>query len=330
MKQTLWRFAERACRIAAEPRHILRLALRSSKAPFELRLKYDALPRPAYGYGVFHAAAQARALDIPRISALELGVGPGDGLIALEEVAAEVQRATGIAVDVLGFDTGTGMPPPQDHRDLPYRWAEGEFAMDPAPLRQRLRAAELILGNVRDTIGAALAHPGLAPIGFVAFDLDYYSSTRDALMMFDAHPRCLLPRIFCHIDDAIGDDWEFHCEHVGELLAIREFNDTHANRKLAPIHGLAHKRAIPAWWNDTMHVLHVFDHPLYNHQLPTWSLGNKDASDRLSALRRHQAACRHAWLAEPQRPCIPPLQTAPMPAEAPQFRAPTFPTGSGL
>jgi hypothetical protein len=296
MKQTLWRFAERACRIAAEPRHILRLALRSSKAPFELRLKYDALPRPAYGYGVFHAAAQARALDIPRISAIELGVGPGDGLIALEQVAAEVQRATGIAVDVLGFDTGSGMPPPQDHRDLPYRWAEGEFAMDPGPLRAKLKAAELILGNVRDTIAESMARPHLAPIGFVSFDLDYYSSTRDALTMFDADPRRLLPRIFCHVDDCIGDDRELHCDHVGELLAIHEFNDAHEHRKLAPIHGLAHKRIFKQWWNESMHVLHVFDHPLYDHLLPTWTFGNVEADRKLAALREQQSRQRRDWL----------------------------------
>jgi hypothetical protein len=125
-----------------------------------------------------------------------------------------------------------------------YRWAEGEFWMDPGPLRARLKKARLILGDVRDTIGEVMGEPKLAPIGFVAFDLDYHSSTRDALIMFDADPRRLLPRIFCHVDDAIGDDWELHCEHVGELLAIREFNETHEHRKLAPIHGLAHKRAI--------------------------------------------------------------------------------------
>lgn len=294
----LWQLAERVCGALAEPRRLLRFAVRMNRrAPFELRLKYDVMPRPSFAYGVYHAAVQARALDIDRMTAIELGVGPGEGLIALERIADEVHAATGVAVNVLGLDTGKGMPPPEDHRDLPYRWAEGEFAMDPGALRARLKRAELILGNVRDTIAGVLARPGLAPIGFVSFDLDYYSSTRDALVMFDASPRVLLPRIFCHVDDVIGDDWELHCEHVGELLAIREFNESRTDRKLSPVHGLAHKRMLKSWWNDTLHVLHVFDHPLYNHLLPDWSFHHEEADRRLAALREAQAAERRAWLA---------------------------------
>lgn len=291
-------FVDRVFAVAAEPRLILKYYLaRRPGVSFERRLRYDAIPRPAYGYGVYHAALQARELGIPRITAIELGVGPGEGLLALEETALDVRRATGVSVDVLGLDTGKGMPPPIDHRDLPYRWAEGEFWMNPDLLRARLRTAELILGDVKHTIPAVLGRPALAPIGFVSFDLDYYSSTRDALALFDTHPRRLLPRAFCHIDDVIGGDRELCCEYAGELLAIREFNDAHPRRKLAPIFGLAHKRTIKAWWNDTMHVLHAFDHPLYNHLLPTWSFRHAGADSKAAALREAQRRERAEWLA---------------------------------
>ena len=57
----------------------------------------------------------------------------------------------------------------------------------------------------------------------MSFDVDYYSSTVDLLRIFDAHEEFLLPRVYCYLDDIIGDDWEIHCEYVGELLAIKEF-----------------------------------------------------------------------------------------------------------
>jgi hypothetical protein len=103
-----------------------------------------------------------------------------------------------------------------------------------------------------------------SPIGFVAFDLDYYSSTRAALKLFCGPDSALLPRVFCYFDDTIGPDAALHCEFVGELLAIHEFNQEHVDRKLARINGLRHKRRIDAAWHDAMFVCHLFHHPLYN------------------------------------------------------------------
>lgn len=297
MGMTALGLVERLLATGAEPRLVLKWLLKAWPwASFETRLRYDALERPAYGYGVYHAALQARELGIDRITAIELGVGLGEGLLALEETALQVEDATGVNVSVIGFDTGAGMPPPVDYRDVPYRWAEGEFRMDPEGLRRRLRSAELVLGPVRETIGSVLERRDCSPIGFVSFDMDYYSSTKDAMVLLDAGARRLLPRVFCHVDDVIGGDRELLCEHVGELLAIREFNNTHEHRKLSPIFGLAHKRPIRAWWNDTMHVLHVFDHPLYGHLLPTWWFHNQDSDRKLAALRETQKQERTVWL----------------------------------
>jgi hypothetical protein len=50
---------------------------------------------------------------------------------------------------------------------------------------------------------------------------------------------------------------------VGELAAIREFNEAVETAKLAPINGLRHKRVVPAPWNDNIYALHRFDHPDY-------------------------------------------------------------------
>src|SRR6185503_11087279 len=85
--------------------------------PLDLRMKWGILPEyPPYAYGVFFAAQLAAALGIERISALELGVAGGRGLLALERIAAAVERRFPVRIDVYGFDTGEGMPEAQDYR----------------------------------------------------------------------------------------------------------------------------------------------------------------------------------------------------------------------
>jgi hypothetical protein len=169
----------------------------------------------------------------------------------------------GVRVEVVGFDAGAGMPPPTDYRDLPYVWAPGMFAMDEPALRRRLRGARLIIGEVERTVPEFLRQGDYPPVGFVAFDLDYWSSTNAAMQVLDGPSRLRLPRVFCYFDDVVSDDWEIHCEHVGELLAIRDFNAAHEKLKVSPVNGLRHRRRIPAPWNDQIYVAHDFGHPDY-------------------------------------------------------------------
>ena len=223
------------------------------------------VPYPQYGYGVTHAAKVAKALGMPAISVLELGVAGGRGLLHLEQVAAEVSTQVGIEIRVVGFDLGSGMPMAADYRDLPYIWQSGFYKMDVEALQSQLTSAELVLGDVAET-GPAWIATEPPPIGFVSFDLDYYSSTKTAFKgLFDASPDRLLPRVICYFDDIIGYDEELLCEWVGELLAIREFNDEHDERKIAKINGFRYK--IPQThrrWPDQMFAMHTFNHPLYN------------------------------------------------------------------
>jgi hypothetical protein len=46
----------------------------------------------------------------------------------------------GVKIDAVGFDTGTGLPPPVDHRDVPNMLWSGRFAMDLEVLRRRLNS----------------------------------------------------------------------------------------------------------------------------------------------------------------------------------------------
>ena len=235
---------------------------------FKERLDHDDVPRMQYAYPLYQAAVQAKRLDIDRITAIEFGVFTGHGLRDLEYIAGEVEREVGVRVDIVGFDSGTGMPDPVDYRDMPYIWQKGFFCIDLSSVKQLLNRSEIILGDVGRTV-REYASRKRAPIGFVSFDLDCYSSTVKAFELLTYSSDLFLPRMFCYFDDIVGDDFELHCDYTGELLAIREFNERNERRKICPLHLLRNKRLRPAGWNEHIYVFHLFDHPLYNRFINT-------------------------------------------------------------
>jgi len=231
--------------------------------PISTRVRYGISSRPPYAYGVFAAADLAKRLGLGGITAIELGVAGGRGLLALESIAMEVGFHLGIQISVFGFDSGKGMPTPIDYRDLPHVWDQGFYDMDQASLRARLKHAVLILGDVEDTIPAFLMTGGIPPIGFIAFDLDYYSSTKKAFRLFEGSTASRLPRVYCYFDDIMWPTIACHNEYVGELCAIREFNLQHEGKKICPISMLRYMQPHIAAWNEQMFVLHDFHHPHY-------------------------------------------------------------------
>ena len=212
-----------------------------------------------YEYGFAQAVRLAHSLGEDSFAAAELGVATGNGLAVLERLAA----AQDIEIPVTGFDTGIGLPGPAGYRDLPYLWRGGDFAMDEAALREST-TAELVLGDIGATAPGWLARPGV-PIGFLAFDLDYYSSTSRALGgLLTGPPGRYLPRVWCYFDDTVGGDEEIHSEHTGVLAAIAGFNAGHEDRKLAQPNGLRWKLGgTPAAWVEGIYELHLFTHPRY-------------------------------------------------------------------
>jgi hypothetical protein len=256
----------------------MRSALRRKADPkqdVESRISRGAFSRPHYAYGIWRAACEAKQLGISGITAVEFGVAGGNGLIGMEEAAEAVSTELGIAIEILGFDTGSGMPEAADYRDMPHIWRPGFFAMDVAALKSRLTKAQLVLGNVSQTVTNHVFDVA-APVGFVSFDLDYYSSTKEAFKIFRNPAETRLPRVFCYMDDTIGDHWETHSPFAGELLAIQEFNSESEARKIAHVNGLKHKLLGQQCWHDAIYVHHDFAHPLYcryvypssNWQLP--------------------------------------------------------------
>ena len=231
---------------------------------FAKRLQYDIFPRPHYAFCVYHAARLAKCLGIKEISVLEFGVAGGNGLVALERVAEEVEKEFGVKIKVYGFDTGEGLPAPKDFRDLPYVWQAGFFKMDVPALKKRLSRSELVLGDVAVTVPEFLkgGHP---PIGAVMLDLDYYSSTADALQLMESEYAGVLPRIYCYCDDVISNEYGgIYCDSVGQLGAIKDLNQKWKDRCLSQIAGFGVTRKRPAAWNEQIYVGHFFMHPDYN------------------------------------------------------------------
>lgn len=278
-----------AGRVLRSPRTLFRRELLrrawlvgNASAPFDKRLAYETLGRNDYAYGMFHAAVQAKALGIKRVTAVEFGVFNGDGLREMEMIAWCLKQELGVGFDLFGFDTGEGLPPPTDWRDLGYVWRTGLFAPR-RDLSKFLKRAKMVLGDVAVTVPEFREHTLKAPLAFMSVDVDYYTSTVHCLRLLEAESSKLLPRVFVYLDDIVGGDEELHSWYAGELAAVRDFNDANPRRKVAPIFGLRWKRKFPQQWNDQMFVAHLFDHPRYSeHRGSRW---DKDQSQPLVEIK---------------------------------------------
>lgn len=192
---------------------------------------------------------------VKQISVFEFGVAGGNGLLALSDVAAAVEVETGVNIAVYGFDTGTGLPElTGDYRDYLDHWQPGDYPMDETALRKRLPArTTLVIGNVRETIPEYF--PIIqAPMGFMALDVDIYSSSRDVLKLFANPQRNILRRVYMYCDDV---DLPFtHC-FAGELLAINELNSSNVGVKIDQWRGISKMRPFPeAAWLNRMFIAH--------------------------------------------------------------------------
>src|SRR5688500_10351162 len=107
---------------------------------------------PHYVWGSLQGASLAKALGQERISLIEFGVARGQGLRALEKIALKLEQMYGVAIDVYGFDAGSGLPEPTDYPDMPNISTHGYYPMDREKLQRHLQKARLLMGDVRDTV----------------------------------------------------------------------------------------------------------------------------------------------------------------------------------
>jgi len=256
----IWRriFYERL----TEPVHLNLLSLFTAVfGGFRARVAHDLVIRQQHAYAILNAADCAAALGIREVTLLEFGVARGTGLLNICRIAESVRRETGVSFRVYGFDTGAGMPKPLSYKDHPELYQEGDFPMDQEALRKRLPGfAQLVIGQIRDSIGPFLSGltPG-SPIGFVSIDLDYYSSSKDALRVLQGAPDLYLPRTVLYLDDL---EEASHNSFCGEQLAIHEFNQENELRKIEPHRFLRSYRIFRnARWIDHMFFCHILDHP---------------------------------------------------------------------
>lgn len=254
IRQSIWTHA---------PLVLLRAAVRAGGS-FRAREKLGLMRRPWYAYGLLAAADHAKKMGTKQIWALEFGVAAGRGLRNLLDLSREVERATGVRIKLAGFDTGSGMPPSTDYRDHPERYQIGDYPMvDYDQLRKDLGDnVELVIGDIDETIDSFRERLSAeCPVGFVAIDVDTYSSSKAVFRLFDGDADLYLPMTWCYFDDCSNRS-HFN-RFAGELLAIEEFNQEHDLRKLDIDRGVwnTHRRLGPQLWYERKFILHVFDHP---------------------------------------------------------------------
>ncbi|MEM7191770.1 MAG: hypothetical protein AAF405_02685 [Pseudomonadota bacterium] len=245
---------------------------------YRSKVDFDLIVRQQYAFPILYAADLAKKYGYETVSLVEFGVAGGAGLMNMCHIAEQTTKSTGIKFRIFGFDTGTGMPPAIDYRDLPESFQAGDFPMDQDKLREALPDfAELVIGDIADTVPTFCSTlTEEAPIGFVAVDVDYYSSAKKTLEILKGAPEHYLPIVPVYLDD-IGVDgsnpW------TGELLAVNEFNQENALRKIAPFTLLRSQRIFKNTpWIDRMYAGHIHDHALrspQNKREPQRSLPNE-------------------------------------------------------
>ena len=112
-----------------EPLHLNAISAGVALAgTFRAKVAWDLVLRQYNAFALLRAADYCQRLGLRSCTAVEFGVASGAGLINMCEVARRVTDATGVRFEIVGFDSGEGMPPPRDYRDHPeyYREAGGQ------------------------------------------------------------------------------------------------------------------------------------------------------------------------------------------------------------
>lgn len=222
---------------------------------------HDLIERQWYAYPLIVAAAQAQRMGVFEVTVVELGVFTGVGLRNLASIGDFLAQTTGVRFRIFGFDTGAGLPSVADWRDHPELWQTGSFVMpDVEEVRRSLPpSCELIIGDIAQTMPPFVERlRAEAPLGFMALDVDTYSSSVAALKLFDGPAECYLPVVPTYVDDVNVNIMQ--TSFAGEGLAIRHFNDRSELRKIDQ--KIVRTDRPQKVWHHAMYFAHIFDHPL--------------------------------------------------------------------
>jgi len=240
-------------------RIVTQLAVKFLPVSILTKANWDVVAKPQYLVGLIHAAHEARNQGVDAFCAIEFGVAGGLGLVELQNYAAQIELALGVRIDVVGFDTGVGLPTfCGDHRDHPDLWRAGDYPMDTQALQNQLTdRTELILGPISDTLTDFVKNRQRSPVGFISFDMDLYSSTTDAMKIFSFMNERLLNRVTLYFDDVYT---AIYHHRAGEYLAIKEFNESQSRVFIDKWHNVKIDRPFPeSFWNNKMYIAHHLD-----------------------------------------------------------------------
>ena len=228
-------------------------------------IKFGIVPRPHYALGLLLAAFQAKEIGYKKISIIEFGCWECDGLIDLENYIDDIKKIIDIEFQVFGFDLGDGHPEyNKDPRDRLYELSLGDYPFKNKENLKKLKYSKLILGDVKDTLPKFLEDYNIeeAPIGFVAFDLGLYTSTKNAINLLKNNHKHFLPRTTLYFDNNY-----FVLDNEGDRLALEEFN-RESEKCISKIGELSEQLSLS--WNKwlflgkRMYQLSDLRHPLYS------------------------------------------------------------------
>lgn len=233
----------------------------SRTGDFRAKERYGLISRAYYAYGMLRAADNAKYIGAKSVTVVEMGVASGNGLLNMIDCARLITAETGVTFRIVGFDTGTGLPSIEGHKDHPEIWNPGDFAMeDRASLEKKMGGqADIIWGDIDQTIDDFTKGLSAAsPLGFVAVDVDIYSATKSGLRCLTGPSENYFPGVSMYFDDV---SFFFANQWCGELAAIDEFNTEHQMRKIDRDRSLPGNRPkAAASWYQSMYVCHVLDH----------------------------------------------------------------------
>jgi len=225
---------------------------------FVKKIDYDLVPRQPYAFGLNEAFKIAKLEEKKKILILEFGVASGAGLYNLSYISKKLSKIYKIDYEIIGFDTGKGMPPPIDYRDHPEKYRTADFPSLKLNYKKLPQKTKVYLGNIVKTLKCLKNDlKKNVSINFISIDVDYYSSTLAALKVLNFNKNAYCSKTVMYFDDTSDVD---HNEYCGELLAINEFNKKNKYRKIFKINMLRNCRIFKnASWLDQMFFMHSFD-----------------------------------------------------------------------
>lgn len=231
---------------------------------FRTKITYDLIPRQPYAFGINEAFKIARQENINKITLIEFGVASGAGIFNMSYLASRLSKIYKIDYQIVGFDSGEGMPDPIDYKDHPELYRKGDFPSLKLKEVKLPSKTKIIYGEIKDTLKEFNQEiiNQTSKIGFISIDVDYYSSTKKCLEICKLNSKNLLSKIPMYFDDINNPEHNIYC---GELLAIDEFNKEKIKRKICKMTQLRDWRIFKnALYLDQMYFLHVFDHDRRN------------------------------------------------------------------